>query len=197
MEYPESFQKLIDCFRHLSGVGLKSAERMAYDILSMEPDDVNEFINSLENVANIKHCSICGNLSDDDLCPICNNINRDKSTICVVCYPKDVFAIEKINEYHGTYHVLNGVIAPSKQKTEEDINYQSLLDRVSNDNIKEVILATNLTVEGEITAMFIANQLKKYPVKVTRLAHGLPMGAQLDYADEMTLFKALSNRKEV
>ena len=188
MEYPENFQKLIDCFKRLTGVGSKSAERMAYDVLNMSSEDIQDFIESLTGTLQLKHCTICGN---------CSDTHRDHTTICVVHYPKDVFAIEKLNEYHGTYHVLNGAIAPSKQKTEEDINYASLIQRVEKENIQEIILATNLTVEGEITAMFIANQLKKYPIKITRLAHGLPMGAQLDYADEMTLFKAFSNRKEI
>lgn len=197
MDYPESFQKLIDCFKHLPGVGAKTAERMAYDVLAMPQEDVEMFANSLVEVLHLQRCAICGNLTDKDICHICEDEQRDASLVCVVHYPKDVYAFEKMKEYHGTYHVLNGYIAPSKGKGEEDINLASLIERIKQNTIKEVILATNLTVEGEITALYISNLLKNYPVKVTRLAHGLPMGAQLDYADEMTLFRAFSNRKEI
>ncbi len=197
MEYPSSFQKLIDCFKHLPGVGSKTAERMAYDVLTMSKEDVEEFSNALKGIFELKHCHICGNLSDGETCPICEEEGRDASVVCVVHYPKDVYAFEKMKEYHGVYHVLNGYIAPSKGKSEEDINFDSLIERVKQNTISEVILATNLNVEGEITALYISNALKEYPIKVTRLAHGLPMGAQLDYADELTLFKAFSNRKEV
>ena len=197
MDYPQRFQNLIECFKYLPGIGTKTAERMAYDILDKKKERVEEFATALLDVFNLKHCHICGNLCDEDTCNICNESDRDSSLICVVHYPKDVFAFEKMKEYHGVYHVLNGYISPTKGKGEEDINLASLIQRVQNGNIKEVILATNLTVEGEITALYISNMLKEYPVKVTRLAHGLPMGAQLDYADEMTLYRAFSNRKEV
>lgn len=197
MEYPNSFQKLIDCFKHLPGVGAKTAERMAYDVLAMNKEDIKDFSDALMEAHNLQKCAICGNLTDEEHCFICQDTTRDTSVVCVVHFPKDVYAFEKMKEYHGTYHVLNGYIAPSKGKTEEDINFSSLIERIKTNTVKEVILATNLNVEGEITALYISKILKDYNVKVTRLAHGLPMGAQLDYADEMTLFKAFSNRKEV
>lgn len=197
MEYPSKFAKLIDCFKRFSGVGTKSAERMAYELLNMDKEDIEQFIETLNEMSSIKHCHICGNLSDDDSCTICEDEKRDKSTICVVHYSKDVFAFEKIKEYNGVYHVLNGYISPSKNKGAADINLASLIQRVKDGNIKEVILATNLTVDGEMTALYISKILKDYPTKITRLAHGLPMGAQLDYADEMTLYRAFTNREDI
>ena len=199
MEYPVIFQNLIDSFKKLPGVGAKTAERMAYDVLAMSQESIESFANSILAINNISRCPICGNLSENgNTCEICASEERDFQTICVVCGPKDVFAFEKMKEFHCVYHVLNGYISPSKGIGYEDINLPSLIKRIEQGNINEVILATDLTMEGEITAMYISKLLEKYEnVKVTRLAHGLPMGAQLDYADEMTLFKAFSNRKEV
>lgn len=199
MEYPVSFLKLIECFKHLSGVGSKSAERMAYDVLSMNPEKIEEFSDAIKQIRHITHCPICGNLSEEDeICEICSDPTREQDIICVVHGPKDVYAFEKMKEYHGVYHVLNGYISPTKNVGYEDINLPSLFARLKKQPIKEIILATDLTVEGEITAMYISKLLEEYnTIKVTRLAHGLPMGAQLDYADEMTLFKAFSNRKEI
>jgi recombination protein RecR len=199
MEYPLLFQNLIDSFKRLPGVGSKTAERMAYDVLAMSAENIEAFANAISQINNISRCPLCGNLSENDNeCEICSCEERDHQTICVVHGPKDVFAFEKMKEYHGVYHVLNGYISPSKGKGYDDINLESLINRIENDNVSEVILATDLTMEGEITAMYISKLLNKYSnLKVTRLAHGLPMGAQLDYADEMTLFKAFSNRKQV
>ena len=199
MEYPIIFQNLIDCFKKLPGVGAKTAERMAYDILSMERVSIESFANNILSINNISRCPICGNLSENDNpCEICLSEERDNTTICVVHGPKDVFAFEKMKEYHGVYHVLNGYISPSKGKGYDDINLSSLITRIENNQINEIILATDLTMEGEITAMYISKLLSKFEnLKITRLAHGLPMGAQLDYADEMTLFIAFSNRKQV
>ena len=199
MDYPVSFIKLIECFKRLSGVGSKSAERMAYDVLSMNPEKIEEFSEAIRQISHITHCPVCGNLSETgQLCEICLDADREQDVLCVVHGPKDVFAFEKMKEYHGVYHVLNGYISPTKNIGYEDINLPSLFDRIKKQPVKEIILATDLTVEGEITAMYISKLLEKYEqVKVTRLAHGLPMGAQLDYADEMTLFKAFSNRKEI
>lgn len=199
MEYPLIFQNLIDNFKRLPGVGSKTAERMAYDVLSMSSEVIESFSNAILAINNISRCPVCGNLSENgNLCEICSNEERDHKTICVVCGPKDVFAFEKMKEYKGVYHVLNGYISPSKGIGYEDINLPSLLTRIKNDELNEVILATDLTMEGEITAMYITKLLEKYEgLTITRLAHGLPMGAQLDYADEMTLFKAFSNRKNV
>ena len=199
MQYPLIFQNLIDSFKKLPGVGTKTAERMAYDVLNMSKENIEQFATSILSINNISRCPICGNLSENnENCELCDNEERDHKTICVVHGPKDVFAFEKMKEYHGVYHVLNGYISPSKGIGYDDINLPSLIQRIKDENIEEIILATDLTMEGEITAMYISKLLEKYEnVKVTRLAHGLPMGAQLDYADEMTLFKAFSNRKEV
>ena len=199
MEYPILFQNLIDSFKKLPGVGAKSAERMAYDILSMKKEDIEKFANNILAINNLSRCPICNNLSENNQpCEICLDQGRDESLICVVHGPKDVFAFERMKEYHGLYHVLNGYISPSKGIGYDDINLDSLIKRVEQGNIKEVILATDLTMEGEITSMYIAKLLAKYKdLKVSRLAHGLPMGAQLDYADELTLFKAFSNRKSI
>ena len=199
MDYPLIFQNLIDSFKKLPGVGSKTAERMAYDVLNMSKENIENFASSILAINNISRCPICGNLSENDnLCEICVAEERDQNTICVVHGPKDVFAFEKMKEYHGVYHVLNGYISPSKGKGYDDINLSSLIKRIEDGNVIEVILATDLTMEGEITSMYISKLLSKYDgLKITRLAHGLPMGAQLDYADEMTLFRAFSNRKQV
>ena len=197
MEYPLIFQNLIDSLKKLPGVGSKSAERMAYDILNMDEETIKKFADAILAVNNISRCPICGNLSENnEPCEICKSDERIKNVICVVHGPKDVFAFEKMKEFHGVYHVLNGYISPSKGKGFDDINLASLISRIENETIEEVILATDLTMEGEITSMYISKLLSKYEnLTVSRLAHGLPMGAQLDYADEMTLFKAFSNRK--
>ena len=199
MDYPLIFQNLIDSFKKLPGVGSKTAERMAFDVLNMSKENIENFASSILAINNISRCPICGNLSENDnLCEICAAEEREQNTICVVHGPKDVFAFEKMKEYHGVYHVLNGYISPSKGKGYDDINLSSLIKRIEDGNVIEVILATDLTMEGEITSMYISKLLSKYDgLKITRLAHGLPMGAQLDYADEMTLFRAFSNRKQV
>lgn len=199
MDYPIIFLNLIESFKRLPGVGSKTAERMAYDVLAMSKENIESFASSILAINNISRCPVCGNLSENDnLCEICASNERDHNSICVVCSPKDVFAFEKMKEYHGVYHVLNGYINPSKGIGFDDINLSSLIKRIEQDNVNEIILATDLTMEGEITAMYITKLLSKYEnLIVSRLAHGLPMGAQLDYADEMTLFKAFSNRKQV
>ena len=197
MNYPNSFLDLIESLRMLPGVGNKTAERMAFDLLNMSIEDRKKIISSLTNLEKLKPCDECGNLTDEEKCSICKDEQRDHSLICVVHYSKDVYAFEKIKEYNGIYHVLNGFISPSKGKGVESINLTSLLNKIEKNQVKEVILATNLTIEGEMTAMYLAQILKEKNVKVTRLAHGFPMGAQLDYADEMTLFRAFSNRKEI
>ena len=194
--YPAKFEKLIDSLRKLPGVGLKSAERYAFEMLKFEEEDIDEFINGLIGLKEIKYCKICGNLSDEEECLICKDKYRDKNTICVVQHAKDVVAMEKIQEYHGVYHVLNGTISTSKGIMPEDINIEGLINRI-DENTKEVILATNPTVEGETTALYIARLLEKKGVNVTRLAHGLPMGGHLDYADELTIIKAMEGRKKI
>lgn len=194
--YPKKFENLIDALRKLPGVGLKSAERYAFEMLKFSEEDIDAFINSLIGLKEMKYCSICGNLSEEEKCDICKDTYRDKHTICVVQHTKDVVAMEKTQEYHGVYHVLNGVISTSKGIMPEDLNIESLLERM-NDSIKEVIIATDPTVEGETTALYIAKLLDKKGINVTRLAHGLPMGGHLDYADELTIIKAMEGRKRM
>lgn len=195
--YPKKFENLIDSLKMLPGVGLKSAERYAFEMLNYSDEEIDRFIQSLIDLKNnITYCPICGNLADGDLCEICKDHDRDKSIICIVQSPKDVIAMEKTQEYKGLYHVLNGVISTSKGIMPEDINLASLFDRI-DDNIIEVIIATNPTVEGETTALYIGKLLSSKGVNATRIAHGLPMGGHLDYADELTLIKALEGRKKL
>lgn len=194
--YPKKFENLIDSLKMLPGVGLKSAERYAFDMLNYSDEEIDLFIQSLIDLKeHISYCSICGNLSDGDTCEICKDHDRDQSVICVVQSPKDVIAMEKTHEFNGMYHVLNGVISTSKGIMPEDINLAVLLERI-NDDTKEVIIATNPTVEGETTALYIGKLLETRGINVTRIAHGIPMGGHLDYADELTLIKALEGRKK-
>lgn len=195
--YPKRFEQLVEAYRHLPGVGLKTAERYAFETIEWDLETIDEIITALVEVRDgIKKCSVCGNLSEDNTCDICKNTSRNHEMICVVQSAKDVIAMEKTKEYHGVYHVLNGVISTSKGILPEDINIDSLLERI-DDHVKEVILATNPTVEGETTAMYLSKLLEPYDIKVTRIAHGLPMGGHLDYADELTLIKAIENRKKM
>ena len=190
--YPKSLQNLIDAFKSLPGVGAKTAERYALCILDQSVEDVEDFASSLLKVKNnIKTCSICGNITEGNVCDICANENRKKEYICVVQHPKDIFAIEKTG-YSGYYHVLNGAISTTKGILPDDINIKSLYERL--DGVREVIIATNPTLDGETTALYLSKTLKERNVEVTRLAHGLPMGANLDYADELTLIKAMEGR---
>ena len=190
--YPKSLQNLIDAFKSLPGVGAKTAERYALCILDQSVEDVEDFASSLLKVKNnIKTCSICGNITEGNICDICANENRKKEYICVVQHPKDIFAIEKTG-YSGYYHVLNGAISTTKGILPDDINIKSLYDRL--EGVNEVIIATNPTLDGETTALYLSKTLKERKVEVTRLAHGLPMGANLDYADELTLIKAMEGR---
>lgn len=196
--YPKQFEALVESLRNLPGVGLKTAERYAFQILEWDEEKLDDFIHNLSNIqnGNLKRCNICGNLSEGDTCEICKDHTRDESVICVVQTAKDVIAMEKTREFNGVYHVLNGVISTSKGILPDDINIASLMDRI-NDDTKEVILATNPTVEGETTALYISKLLENYPVTVTRIAHGLPMGGHLDYADELTLIKAIEGRNKM
>lgn len=195
--YPKRFEQLVEAYRHLPGVGLKTAERYAFETIEWNLETIDEIITALVEVRDgIKKCNVCGNLSEDDTCDICKDTSRNHEMICVVQSAKDVIAMEKTKEYHGVYHVLNGVISTSKGILPEDINIDSLLERI-DDHVKEVILATNPTVEGETTAMYLSKLLEPYAIKVTRIAHGLPMGGHLDYADELTLIKAIENRKKM
>ena len=196
--YPKQFEALVESFRKLPGVGLKTAERYAFQVLEWNEESMDDFIQNLNKIKDgeLKKCSVCGNLSEGDTCEICKDNSRDFNTICVVQSPKDVIAMEKTREFPGVYHVLNGVISTSKGILPDDINIDSLLLRI-NENTKEIILATNPTVEGETTALYISKLLESYHVSVTRIAHGLPMGGHLDYADELTLIKAIEGRKQM
>ncbi|MEA5026862.1 Recombination protein RecR [bioreactor metagenome] len=195
--YPSSLQKLIDSFRLLPGVGMKTAERYAFEVLEMTDDEALNFIKAIsDSKAKLSKCKTCGNLSEGEECLICMDKHRDHQVICVVQHAKDVLAMEKIQEYHGVYHVLGGVIATSKGILPSDLNIASLLNRV-NENTKEVIIATNPTLEGETTAMYLAKILHEKNIMVTRIANGLPMGGHLDYADELTLTKAMEGRQRI
>ncbi|CCJ34367.1 recombination mediator RecR [Caloramator australicus] len=195
--YPHSLLKLIDEFTKFPGIGPKTAQRLAFHVLNMDEKDVESFSKALVDAKkNIKYCSVCGNLTDVDPCIICKNTERDKTTICVVEEPKDVIAMEKTREFFGIYHVLHGSISPLGGIGPDDIRIKELLSRITPE-VKEVILATNPNVEGEATAMYIARLLKPLGVKVTRIAHGIPVGGDLEYADEVTLSKALEGRREI
>lgn len=194
--YPNNFQKLIDMYEKLPGVGNKTAQRYAFALLDLSQDEIDDCIKAYQGLKSIKRCEVCGFLSDDNICPICKDDTREKNTIMVVGYPQDLMAIEKTNTYKGMYHVLNGLLSSSKGVFPEDLNIDKLLNRI-NENIKEVIIATSPTMDGEMTALYLDKILKEKNVLVTRLAHGLPMGANLDYADELTLIKAMSNRKKI
>lgn len=193
--YPKKFENLILAFQNLPGVGRKTAERYAFETLNWEQEKREEFVNALQVlIEGVDTCKVCGNLSDGDICSICSDQNRNHTLLCVVQSPKDILAIESIQEYKGVYHVLNGVINTSKGILPEDINIDSLVDRIHKDEIKEVILALNPTVEGETTSLYIEKLIGK-DVLVTRLAYGIPMGGHLDYTDSLTLLKAFQGRK--
>ncbi|MDE6747147.1 MAG: recombination mediator RecR [Oscillospiraceae bacterium] len=189
---------LAEQFAKLPGIGMKSAQRLAYHVMSMTEEDVKEFADALIRAhSTVKCCAECQNLTEDELCPICSDDMRDRSVICVVETPKDISAFERTNEYKGVYHVLHGLISPLDGITPDKIRLKELLARINKGGVEEVIMATNPTVEGEATAMYISKLLKPLGVKVTRLAFGLPIGGTLEYADEVTLFKALENRNEI
>lgn len=192
--YPKKFEDLIQAYSKLPGVGRKTAERYAFTTLNWDEEWINEFITSLSAVKDgIKRCKVCGNLSDGDKCEFCMNDTRNHNVICIVQSPKDIAAIESMQEYNGVYHVLNGLINIQKGILPENLNIQSLVNRIDND-IEEVIIATDPTVEGETTALYITKLLDG-KAKVTRLAHGIPMGGHLDYTDAHTLLKAFEGRK--
>ncbi|RYL96755.1 recombination protein RecR [Sporolactobacillus sp. THM7-7] len=198
MQYPEPIARLIDSFMKLPGIGPKTAVRLAFFVVDMNEEDVMDFARSLVDVKRkLTYCSICQNISDHDPCSICDDTTRDHSTICVVQDPKDVAALEKMHDYHGLYHVLHGVISPMDGIGPEDIKIAELIRRLEDEKIKEIILATNPTVEGEATAMYLSRLVKPIGVKVSRIAHGLPVGGDLEYADEVTLSKALEGRREL
>ncbi|WP_129723853.1 recombination mediator RecR [Xylanivirga thermophila] len=196
--YIEPIAKLINELSKLPGVGNKTAQRLAFYIVNMSDDEAKELSKSIVEVkGKIKYCSVCGNITDTDPCNICSNTNRDVSTICVVKDAKDVIAMERTRDFHGVYHVLNGTISPMEGIGPDDIRIKELLMRVQDEDINEVILATNPDVEGEATAVYISKLLKPLGIKTTRIAHGIPVGGDLEYADEVTLSKALEGRREM
>ena len=196
--YSPSIEKLIESFERLPSIGHKTAARLAFYMLNSTEEETNEFVSSILNAKkNLKYCSKCYNISDTDPCPICANIKRDQSIICVVEDVKDIIAMEKTHEFKGTYHVLHGSISPMNGVGPDDIKIKELLSRLMDGTVKEVILATNPNIEGETTALYIAKLLENKNVEVTRLAYGLPVGASLDYADEYTLIKSLQGRRKI
>lgn len=198
MEYTKPLQKLIEYFQKLPSIGPKTAQRLALHILKMEKSEVENFAGAMiEAKTTIKYCSNCFNISSSDPCEICSSISRNKETICVVSEAKDLIAIEKTNEYNGLYHVLQGLISPIDGIGPEDIKVKELLNRVHQENIKEIILALNPSVEGEATALYLSKLLKPFGIKVSRIAYGIPLGSELEYTDELTLIRALESRLEM
>ena len=197
-DHIEVLQRLAEKFGRLQGVGRKTAMRMAFSVLELEEETVRELAQTLvEAKTTIHECSVCGNLTDEELCAVCSDESRDRSTICVVEDVKAVFSIEKVREFRGLYHVLHGVISPLNNVTPDKIRIKELITRVGEGDVGEVIIATNPTTDGEVTAMYISKYLKPLGVKVTRLAYGVPVGADLEYADEVTLGRALEGRRDV
>ena len=196
--YSPSIEKLIESFERLPSIGHKTATRLAFYILKCSEEEAKEFIDSIENAKkNLKYCSKCFNISDTDPCFICANSKRDASIICVVEDVKDIIAMEKTHEFKGVYHVLHGSISPMNGVGPDDIKIKELLSRLMDGTVKEVILATNPRVEGEATAMYLSKLIKPLGIKVTRIAHGIPVGGDLEYTDEITLTKALEGRREI
>ena len=196
--FPAALQNLTDQFARLPGIGGKTAQRLAFYVLSLPEKEAEGFAEAIIAAKKEVHtCPVCQNLTDRELCPICNDDMRDKSVICVVAEPKDVIAMERSREFSGVYHVLHGVISPLNHVTQDDIKIRELLQRVASGEVREVIMATNPDTEGEATAMYISRLLRPMEVKVTRLAYGVPVGSQLEYADEVTLSRALEGRQEI
>ena len=198
MKYPESIQNLIESFKHLPGIGEKTAERLALSILDMSDEDVNLFSKSLiDTKTKIVRCKECNNLSEDDLCEICKNKNRNKKIMCVVEEPKNIILFEKLNIFDGYYHVLDGLISPMDGVNPEDLNIDALIERVKNNKVEELILALKPSIEGETTSLYISKLLEDSKVKITKLAYGIPLGAEIDYVDSLTLEMALENRMDI
>jgi recombination protein RecR len=198
MYYPEPIAKLIDSFMKLPGIGPKTAARLAFFVLEMKEEDVFDFGKALVNAKrNLIHCSVCHHISVKDPCYICDDSSRDRTTICVVHDSKDVIAMEKMKDFRGLYHVLHGAISPVDGIGPEDIKVAELLKRLQDDTIQEIIMATDPNIEGEATAMYISRLVKPTGIKITRIAHGLPVGGDLEYADEVTLSRALEGRREI
>ena len=196
--FPASLQELTEQFARLPGIGGKTAQRLAFYVLSLPMDEAQAFADAIVDAKRTVHtCPVCQNLTDREVCPICEDDTRNRGLICVVAEPKDVIAMERSREFNGVYHVLHGVISPLNHVTQDDIRVKELLQRVAAGEVREVIMATNPDTEGEATAMYISRLLRPMEVKVTRLAYGVPVGSQLEYADEVTLSRALEGRQEI
>ncbi|WP_423363577.1 recombination mediator RecR [Mycoplasma sp. P36-A1] len=195
MEYPSYLNNLIESLKVFPGIGSKSATRMAFQMLEMDEESIDQIAKSFTSLtSSINYCKVCHSISDNDICSICNDETRDHNQICVVSNYKDIFAIEKMNNYNGVYHVLNGDIAINKGITPDKLNIDTLVSKLNKD-IKEIILATNPTIQGETTALYLSKVLADYDVNVTRIANGMPIGANIDYIDELTMLKAFENRR--
>lgn len=193
-----ALEKLVEQFQKIPSIGRKTAQRMAFHVLDLPDNEAKEFADAiLEAHTKIHHCALCHNLTENELCPICESVTRDHSLLCVVEDPRDVPALERTREFSGVYHVLHGTISPMNGVGPEQLTIKSLVERVSKGEIKEVIMATNPTLEGDTTAMYIGKLLKPFEVKVTRLAYGIPVGADIEYADDVTLLRALEGRREL
>lgn len=198
MKYPRTLQNLIECFQKLPGIGEKTAERLALSTLRLDQEVINVFSESLKDTKiKIKKCSICNNYSEEDTCEICNDSSREQDVLCVVEDPKNIIMFEKIGTFNGKYHVINGLISPLDGINPEDIHIPQLLERIKNEGIKEVILAVKPSVEGETTSLYISKMLANTDVLVSKIAHGVPLGADIDYVDSLTLELALENRKKI
>ena len=196
--YSPSIEKLIESFEKLPSIGHKTAIRLAFHMLDLNEEETNEFINSIVDAKKkLKYCSICFNIADTDPCPICSNPKRDSSTICVVEDVRDIIAMERTHEYKGMYHVLHGTISPMNGIGPEDIKIKELLNRIRDTKVNEIIIATNPRVEGEATSIYLSKLIKPLGIKVTRIAHGIPVGGDLEYTDEVTLMKAMEGRREI
>ena len=196
--FPAALQDLADQFARLPGIGGKTAQRLAFYVLGLSDEDAQSFADAIIEAKRTVHtCPVCQNLTDREICPICDDAMRDRGLICVVTEPKDVIAMERSREFNGVYHVLHGVISPLNHVTQDDIKIKELLQRVAAEDVREVIMATNPDTEGEATAMYISRLLRPMEVRVSRLAYGLSVGSQLEYADEVTLSRALEGRQDI
>ena len=197
-EHIEALQRLAEQFARLPGIGKKSAMRLAFSILELSDEEAESFANTIIEAKEKVHlCPVCQSLTDKDVCSVCNDISRDRSTIMVLEDTKAVSSLEKVREYRGLYHVLHGVISPMNGVTPDKLKIRELLSRIASDEVKEIIIATNPTVEGEATAMYLSKLLKPFDIKITRLAYGIPVGSDLEYADEVTLYRAIEGRRSI